>query len=786
MSLQVGFLRGKQSSINTLLAQSGDRFQAGAFYITEDSNRIYFAQSASNLQYLNKYITTVATPSDLPNNLTEDNIGDFYYITTGNILCRYDGDTTASGIKDKPQWTQVNAQIPDTDTTDRVTSLAIGDGALNNAKDAIEFTLTATEQSYDVKGGKYTGTARDIVTDTDKKFVLNKSILDTWYNKAAIELKDSVANNKATLSLSGTGTGTAKSVVITGGTHINIKDSADGFEISATDTDTNTTYTMASPAGEAKIHLDGKEKNNDPGNQNDAGTVEFKAGTDLVVDGSVAGEVKYSHKTDGYLTVAENQITAAQTPHQDETFDIITGVQTSNGHVTAVNTSTVKLPHIFDVKNHVSETASDNPTGKISIVVKDGAGDEKTITSSEQFGLKVGTTLVPLGGDLKNYFYTETEIDTKFADHLKSVNAMVFKGAVPAAGLPSGNDAVSIGDTYIMASGSGDVTAEGAVATTGDILIAYSSTGEEDDDGYIASANIQWTLVPGSEKDTTYTFSADDNNLILTSNATGDEGQKITVDGDAAVSFTADDNKLQVTHATTSENGLSTPTNAAKVQLDYNDATGFTVVTGVTANKYGHVTGITASKIALPGTHVLAHKADTGATELKDGKAGNVVGSIDVDGSGIITVATADNGKGTNYTVSHNQLTTAQQNVPQAPTDENATTLAHNGYFTAVTGATRDAYGHVTGYTVSKYKLPADNNTTYTLSGAAAETITANEQIQLTTTLTDSAGDSTTAKFRVKSLNENVIVATENVAVLEGETTRSIPVVKIDLTWGTF
>jgi hypothetical protein len=251
----------------------------------------------------------VATPNDLPNNLTEDNIGDFYYITEGNILCRYDGDTIASGVKDKPQWTQVNAQIPDTDTTNKVASLAIGDGALNSNKDAIEFTLTATEQKYDVKSGKAVGDAYDIVTDTDKKFVLNKTILDNWYNKAAIELKDSVdaTNNKATLSLSGTGAAAKNtSVVITGGANITIKDSTDGFEISATDT--NTTYTMASPAKEAKIYLDSSV------GKNDAGTVEFKAGDDLAIDGSVAGEIKYSHKT-GYLTVDKDQVEADQKPH---------------------------------------------------------------------------------------------------------------------------------------------------------------------------------------------------------------------------------------------------------------------------------------------------------------------------------------------------------------------------------------------------------------------------------------------------------------------------------------
>jgi hypothetical protein len=421
-----------------------------------------------------------------------------------------------------------------------VISLAIGDGALNTAQDAIEFTLTAKEQKYDVKSNTAVGEAYDIVTDTDKKFVLNKTILDNWYNKAAIELKDSVANNKATLSLSGTGTGTAKNVVITGGTNISIKDSTDGFEISATDT--NTTYDMVSPEKEAKIHLDSSV------GDNDAGTVEFKAGTDLEVDGTNEGEISYRHKT--YADKAE-VITAQQNPQQGTSFNIVSGVTTSNGHVTDVHTQKVQLPEITNVN-----VGND---GKINIIVSDGAGDEKTnkTISSDATGLKVGTTLVPLGGDLKEHFYTETEIDTKFADHLKSVNAMVFKGSVPSTGLPSGNDAVSIGDTYIMASGSGSVTQEGTTAAMGDILIAYSATGAEEADGYIASENIKWTLVPGNEEDTTYEIGTDSNKIILTSSVAGDSTE-IAVSGDDAVSLTASEDKLQAAHAVINNDGLST------------------------------------------------------------------------------------------------------------------------------------------------------------------------------------------------------------------------------------
>ena len=52
-ALNVSFLKGTQSKLNGLTS-----YQAGAFYLTEDTDRLYFAQSASELVYLNKYITT--------------------------------------------------------------------------------------------------------------------------------------------------------------------------------------------------------------------------------------------------------------------------------------------------------------------------------------------------------------------------------------------------------------------------------------------------------------------------------------------------------------------------------------------------------------------------------------------------------------------------------------------------------------------------------------------------------------------------------------------------------
>jgi hypothetical protein len=102
----VKFLRGTQAKLDNLAS-----FNEGAFYLTSDTDRLYFAQSNNELVYLNKYIIQVNTLEEfkaMPNL----NDGDFYYIVKENILCARmtDSDGTV-------HWAQINAsQDTNTDT----------------------------------------------------------------------------------------------------------------------------------------------------------------------------------------------------------------------------------------------------------------------------------------------------------------------------------------------------------------------------------------------------------------------------------------------------------------------------------------------------------------------------------------------------------------------------------------------------------------------------------------------------------------------------------------------
>jgi len=48
-NVNVGFKRGTQSALDTIIAGSGNRYTEGTFYLTSDTDKLYFAQSATEL-----------------------------------------------------------------------------------------------------------------------------------------------------------------------------------------------------------------------------------------------------------------------------------------------------------------------------------------------------------------------------------------------------------------------------------------------------------------------------------------------------------------------------------------------------------------------------------------------------------------------------------------------------------------------------------------------------------------------------------------------------------------
>lgn len=134
----VKFLKGTQSNFNGLT-----QFTDGAFYLTTDTDRLYFAQSETECVPLNQFIRTVSEAEFKALTTTQVAKGDYYYIPEKNILavCK-DNNTTLT-------WTQLNPDSNDNTTFDEI----------NFESSVTDNTVTITEKlkEYNAITGKQTG-----------------------------------------------------------------------------------------------------------------------------------------------------------------------------------------------------------------------------------------------------------------------------------------------------------------------------------------------------------------------------------------------------------------------------------------------------------------------------------------------------------------------------------------------------------------------------------------------------------------------------------------------------
>lgn len=136
----VYFKRGHQAALNALTT-----FTEGSFYLTDDTNRLYFAQSANNLVPLNQFIKIhegAGMPSAKTGEILED--GDFYYLAQSNVLAIYKNGN----------WIQIN---PDTKLVPKVgTAFSVnGDTDANLAQVSTSFADTTgntVSGNFKIKG----------------------------------------------------------------------------------------------------------------------------------------------------------------------------------------------------------------------------------------------------------------------------------------------------------------------------------------------------------------------------------------------------------------------------------------------------------------------------------------------------------------------------------------------------------------------------------------------------------------------------------------------------------
>lgn len=188
--VNIRFLLGSQSNLEKYISGTEKSAIPGAFYLTEDTHRLYIGTNDKIVVPVNEGVTTVDSVAALAN-ISNPHVGEFYYATAENILCVYASKTTG--------WVQINnntnTYIVESDLS--ISATAAGDGVqilnkfyYNNdteVEDArIQFSLLGAD------GVKVTS-ADDKITITG---VSNESFSVTASsNVATVKLNDSFNNS---------------------------------------------------------------------------------------------------------------------------------------------------------------------------------------------------------------------------------------------------------------------------------------------------------------------------------------------------------------------------------------------------------------------------------------------------------------------------------------------------------------------------------------------------------------------------------------------------------------
>lgn len=594
----VGFLRGSQANLNTLMTGKTG-IKEGSFYLTNDTNRLYFGKSATELVALNEGVITVAAIANLPSGADLSNeIGHFYYATAENILCVYNGS----------QWVQIN---PDTDT--QVSSVNTAVVVAENAATAtttLKFSrdgkdLEATEnKSATLKfvGADLVLTANgaDGIKLTGDTYSIGSSAIA---GGVAIDLnRDNAADT--------TRKGKIGSVNLKAGNAIKlVRDTNGDITVNATTevgTIESNTFTVSQTGQVATIENAVKDS---------LATDPVKDSFKLAADGNDISlstdtetktvKIKGSHfSLSGETKETDN--TAKITLKSDLTGSASSDFSIAGGDNVAV-TQNGSAISITAIDTTLDSVAVDAQAAGYKITVKDTTTtDGVTTTFDPKIQLAGGESVSFVNGIAT---IPTKVIDDKITAAKQSMDAMVFKGVATA--VPTGTQEIgwtykATGDFTIPA-GSVEGSAAAANVKTGDLIVA---TGIEV--GGVITSNLKWYVVPsGDEENTTYSFARVEDG--------GKVGIKLAPDGMAAnvvgqMTVEAGDNiaiaannadedgkyqNVKISHGAVGT-AVAAPT-ATKVSQKVDEAL---VITAheVAYDKYGHITGVTAKEYTLKDT----------------------------------------------------------------------------------------------------------------------------------------------------------------------------------------
>lgn len=672
------FKRGLQSALPKIA-------QDGVFYLTTDTNRLYVGQSDNSTPVLlNQTVQIVPSVSYLPG---EDNnqtgvktVNDFYYCTAENILAVYTGT----------EWKQINPDHNDNDTI-KVTGITVS----NPVADATNSTLTydmAVQQSKTDISGKVTN-----LPNVNFAFTLtNEDLEKIIHDPASVSLSVSAVSGAVKVATAGTGSdGDADPVIIKGGSNVTVSSSSNEITISAIDSQ----YKLSTAASGTNAQI----KLTNTGDSGEVTSATFKAGTDLNVQADTNG-ITYNHAS---VSTTQDKATQATSLNAESTINVVTAVDTNNGHTTKVTTKSYKLP-------------VDTKITAVTDTIKDDWKTTITQTGGQLFNIDFSSDAAALEEKLFD------EIDSKLA---AANTALTYKGTVEAYSVLTGKTSVEIGDVWML-------NADDGSYKTGDLFIATVANEADHNGGVITEGKVVWTYVPSGDELNTDTLFYGDVTVTTTTEDTGGQVKytlKASATEDGENRLPADNEELVITGGEDILIKSSGTNNGAEIcHKDYGivkeDATGavessteLIAVTGLEINN-GHITKIIKEKFT-PETVTLSGKDNKIVLKNNDGDEKS---SIAVSGDDWIIPSITD---GELAVVHGAAVVTGATSEGTGNTD---TTLEASGSFNVLTNVKYDINGHIVSVTEQTLTLPEDNNTHYDLfiGESSSSTTTTTKDVQ--------------------------------------------------------
>lgn len=695
------FKRGPQTNLPAIGVD-------GCFYLTTDTNRLYVGQGSNNAPVLlNQTVQIVASVSDLPPAPPAmDN--DFFYCVDENVLAIYRDN----------KWNQINTNTND---TIKVTNIVFDDGELvtdeeSNKNIGVQYKLTLSQTKKDVAG------AEQVLDDIEANLFLDTELIAGIVPESAtVGLITENTDDGAKIKTTGSGSDNTVNVnIIPGNDNITVKAENDNVKISAQDTlySVSTVNHETEENSKPSIELLSSEGSKD--------YIDFGVGNDDLLVRQNNDSIIYEHKTYTQSSVEVNADTDNSVLEQSGNFEIITGIDVSNGHIEKITTKTYQLPF-------------DTYVEKIDHPEDWKAGVYLNIEGQDPMPIDFSLEAKQLKDNLEKYI----------KDSFEAANtALTYKGIIDNYSDLASKTSVEVGDIYMLAAA--EEIVEDKIYHAGDLFIAISTL--EGDTGIIDASNLKWEHVPsGNEFDTHFTGIAaigTANTVITDAERNGSlsyyiKALKNEVNG--ADLTPADNNHFEIIAGNDLEiidASKEQPENPSQInpitrtaQIRHKDITttlkedsltapeNHKVISSLTIDN-GHITGYTETTVT---DNVYTLSGAENEIRLKDTN-GAECGEIGVNGDTWINIGI----DGNTISVAHNNPDTANTTTVEVT---NAEGLEQLGDLEILTKVIYDSKGHIVDVQKETLQLPQD--TTYELltaknmSGNKIENICQNPYIVL-------------------------------------------------------